>query len=181
MDDYNWIDGPLEQEPRGRADIEPRRERTDIRIKMQALPLKGEVEAHTDGPGAAEATHAITLLVLVVAACIPAVLATVVLALSHVPGLTFALTVVGVFAVMFAVCIVLNLYMASAARKHHGSRPSLTRPWARELQNGGHPNGQGASANQGHGARRNSKASAAGQQDGAPGKGREARSKQRAR
>lgn len=118
--------------PGPRADVEPRRERTDIRLKCGAGPVSGEMEVSTDSAGGSSTALAVTTLILVAAACLPALLTALVFWLVHFPSLPLVCVYVGMFVAVFVTCTTLVVRWAgltghaqsprsAAATARHGS------------------------------------------------------------
>ena len=89
-------------EPTARADVELGREHTGIHIKGSAPGgFAGEIHVTATGSGHSSTAKAMTMLILVAAACLVSFTFAVICWLAHAPALVLALTAVAGFAGVF--------------------------------------------------------------------------------
>lgn len=98
---------PDNELPTSRANIEIRREETDIRLEGSAWPPRAVVRVNTTGPAGSPLSVATTMLLVVTAASVPAVLLGVGGWLVHLPALVLVAAVPGLFFILFVTCTIL--------------------------------------------------------------------------
>lgn len=145
-DDHEIVEVVLNETPGHRAELDIKRERASLQVKVAAGLVKGEVAVTADGPGGFATGNAITLLLLVVAASVPAMLATIVLLLSHVHGPALAIAALAIFAFMFAVCILLAVHWPQPGGRAPAPAPvviaaPVVTPYGPRRQKSAHPGG----------------------------------------
>jgi hypothetical protein len=95
-------DLPGSEFPSERADVELVREKTGIHLEGSAGPVKAKVQVTTDGSARSPASVAVTMLLLVTTACIPALLLGTVGWLIHAPAWLLTTAAAGLFLAVFA-------------------------------------------------------------------------------
>ncbi len=98
---------PDEELPTSRADVEIRREKVRFRVETSVGPLRAMLDVASAGPSGGPSAVAGTILLLVTAACFPAVLVEVAGWLRHAPALPLTIAALGVFLAIFALGAVL--------------------------------------------------------------------------
>lgn len=95
-----------EELPTARADPELRREKTGIRLDVSVVPPKVTIDVNTSGSARSPASAAVTMLLVVTGACIPAALLGVIGWLVQVRGMPLAGAVLGLFIALFVTLMI---------------------------------------------------------------------------
>jgi hypothetical protein len=130
-------DVPGSEFPSQRADVELVREKTGIRLEGSAGPVKAKVQVTTDGSARSPASVAVTILLLVTASCIPAVLLGTVGWLVHAPAWLLTTAAAGLFLAVFAMGTALAFHQDRQLPPAAGFHPVLLpRPVIQDQGNG---------------------------------------------
>ena len=142
-------DVPASEFPSRRADIELIREKTGIHLEGSAGPVKAKVQVTTDGAARSPASVAITMLLLVTASCIPALLLGTIGWLIHAPAWLLTTAAAILFLAVFATGTALAFRQDRRQPPAAGFHPVLLpRPAAQDPGSGpARPRGRTATQN----------------------------------
>lgn len=103
--------------PSPRADVEVRREKTGIHFKGSAPGgFAAELDVNTDGSGRSPTASAVTMLMLVLGACIAAVTVAVICKLAAAPALLLVIAALAAFAGALITGTIISFRRDGAAR-----------------------------------------------------------------
>jgi hypothetical protein len=128
------------QVPSSRADVEFVREKTSIHFTGKAPGgFEAALDVNTDGSGQSPTASAVTMLMLVIGACLAAVTVAVICKLAAAPPLLLVIAALATFVGVLIICTIISFRRDSAARSRQEATSSHLTPngVAREVEGNG--------------------------------------------